>query len=213
MLNYLFAFLLYAFILSILTAIALLYTKFKKKMTLLLLNKRINEFRIFSYINSFDKLYQQVINSESKLSSNEKKTVKVLFDDVYQLKKTVDYDNIEGFVERVRIQKGKKTVVDLDSSITDNNDLVLELIKRKTQLVLMIICHNLEIYNVEEILCDPAKEAAKAEKKLNLLIHFTEKMPISNKRKKRSYESFEKDVTRDITCTNTISKPTRLAVA
>lgn len=145
MLNYLFAFLLYAFILSILTAIALLYTKFKKKKTLLLLNKRINEFRIFSYINSFDKLYQQVINSESKLSSNEKKTVKVLFDDVYQLKKTVDYDNIEGFVERVRIQKGKKTVVDLDSSLTDNNDLVLELIKRKTQLVLMIICHNLEI--------------------------------------------------------------------
>ena len=76
MLNYLFAFLLYAFILSILTAIALLYTKFKKKKTLLLLNKRINEFRIFSYINSFDKLYQQVINSESKLSSNEKKPLR-----------------------------------------------------------------------------------------------------------------------------------------
>lgn len=211
MLSFLFAFLVYALVLLLLTILIYIYINSKKNQ----INKKTNEMMIFSYLKCCDAFYQQLNSKESCLNPYEKKVIKLLFNDVRQLSKIVNYDNIGSFLNQIIIQEEKNNSLELDCKKIDNIDLIMGFARKKAQLVLMIICHNLNLYNAERILHDPEREANEVLKKLRNPIQIENKIPNSQKRNNKSYyeDIIKKDITNDFNCKNPISKSTILAVA
>lgn len=168
MLEYIIALSIYVLLLTIISSVFILSSKY--------LTKKIMKTSIINYnyaliINYIYDIYNEMIEIEKEIEASEAEILHKYMFDIYELIEIMDVSNLDKVIENIKVEQRENNS---EEKIHNIPSCIINLFKMKSKLVVMILCHQAEYYNAynminneEKALKKMIKDISKISKKLS----------------------------------------------